>query len=87
MTGIPAMGGRDLELHMETPELLTTEEAARRLRVSASYLNKLRMNGGGPTFAKVGSRVFYQPQDLAAWVETRKTAAGPQADAAGPNVH
>lgn len=27
--------------------------------------------GTGPVFVKVGSRVFYRPQDLDAWVETR----------------
>ena len=52
--------------------LLNVTEAAERLSVSASYLNKLRVTGGGPPFVKIGARVAYDPADLAAWLETQK---------------
>jgi hypothetical protein len=57
---------------MDTPRLLSTFEAAERLSVSASYLNKLRVTGGGPPFVKIGARVAYDPADLAAWLEAQK---------------
>jgi excisionase family DNA binding protein len=63
------------------PRLLTVSEAAQRLGVSVSYLNKLRGSGGGPAFMKLGSRrVAYDPADLAAWLqECRRTSTAEQA--------
>lgn len=55
-----------------TPKLLNVNEAAERLGVSVSYLNKLRLSGGGPAFVKIGARVAYDPADLASWIEARK---------------
>jgi hypothetical protein len=52
--------------------LLNVAEAAERLNVSASYLNKLRSVGGGPPFVKIGARVAYDPADLAVWLEAQK---------------
>ena len=57
---------------MDAPKLLSTGEAAERLGVSSSYLNQLRVKGGGPAFVKMGARVAYDPSDLAAWLESQK---------------
>lgn len=57
---------------MTSPLLLTTAEAAERLGVSASYMNKLRLVGGGPAFVKMGARVAYDPADLVAWLDGQK---------------
>jgi len=53
----------------ETDErLLTTPEAAAYLRGSKSYLDKLRVYGGGPKFLRFGKRkVLYRKSDLDAW--------------------
>jgi molybdenum cofactor biosynthesis enzyme MoaA len=51
---------------------MNVDEAARHLKVSASYLNKLRLTGGGPVYAKLGAKVVYDPDDLAKWVQSRK---------------
>jgi len=68
------------------PRLLNVNEAAQRLGVSVSYLNKLRLTEEGPVFCKLGARrVAYDPADLAAWLSERKrrsTAAGSAAGAA-----
>jgi len=56
----------------ETPRLVNVVEAAERLGVSVSYLNKMRLVGRGPLFVKLGARVCYDPADLLAWVESRK---------------
>lgn len=58
-------------------ELLTTNEAASRLKLSASTLHKARLNGGGPPFVKLGYSVRYRPEDLDAWVseQVRKSTS------------
>lgn len=56
----------------DTPKLLNVNEAAERLGVSVSYLNKLRLSGGGPAFVKIGARVAYDPADLGSWIDARK---------------
>jgi hypothetical protein len=51
------------------PPLLDTAEAARRLSVSRSWLEKLRFFGrdDGPAYIKVGRVVRYRACDLDAW--------------------
>ncbi len=50
-------------------ELLTTPEAAKLLRLKATTLNKMRVEGRGPVFRKLGRKVTYLPADLRAWIE------------------
>jgi excisionase family DNA binding protein len=47
---------------------LSIPEAAQYLGLSRSYLNKLRLYGRGPVYAKLGKRVLYDRNDLEAWV-------------------
>lgn len=47
--------------------LLNTREAAYWTGLSRSSIEKLRLRGDGPPFIKLGSRVLYDPADLAAW--------------------
>jgi excisionase family DNA binding protein len=56
--------------HDEANErLLTTAEAPVYLRVSKSYLDKLRVYGGGPPFLRPGKRkVLYRKSDLDTWL-------------------
>ena len=51
--------------------LLRTTDAAKRLGVSASFLEKQRHFGGGPAYAKLGRAVVYREADLDSWVEAR----------------
>ena len=44
--------------------LLTVKEAADFLQLSASWLNKGRLSGGGPGFHKMGRCVRYSRQTL-----------------------
>lgn len=46
---------------------LTVQQAAKLLGVSSSWLNKLRLTGGGPPFFKLGRRVLYRRDDIDAW--------------------
>ena len=51
---------------------LDTRRAAVYLALSASTLNRMRLTGEGPRYAKAGRRVIYATADLDAWVEARK---------------
>ncbi|KKC32749.1 helix-turn-helix transcriptional regulator [Devosia psychrophila] len=48
-------------------QFLNVNDAAARLGVSASWLNKLRVRGGGPKFIKLGRRVIYGEVELIEW--------------------
>ncbi|MEF2548908.1 helix-turn-helix domain-containing protein [Aurantimonas sp. E1-2-R+4] len=55
--------------------MLSTNDAAEFLGMSASWLNKTRMAGNGPIYLKVGGRVRYRQNDLTTWLDsTRRTA-------------
>lgn len=52
---------------------LTTIEVADRLRISRRTLERMRVEGTGPRYIKVGpgkrSRVLYREADVLSWVE------------------
>ena len=53
-------------------DLLTPLEAATYLRVSKSYLDKLRVYGGGPKFLRPGKRkILYRKSELDVWAADR----------------
>lgn len=53
-------------------QLLTPSEAAAYLRCSKSYLDKLRVYGGGPKFLRLGKRkILYRQSELDLWTAER----------------
>jgi excisionase family DNA binding protein len=54
-----------------TGQWLTTNEAAKELRISPRTLNNARSTGTGIVieFLKIGSRVFYRKSDVDAYIE------------------
>ncbi|MDB4912581.1 MAG: hypothetical protein JWM95_225 [Gemmatimonadetes bacterium] len=50
--------------------LLDTRVAARRVGLARQTLAKMRTEGGGPPYLKLGSRVFYPADQLAAWIDS-----------------
>jgi excisionase family DNA binding protein len=54
------------------PVLMTPKEAARLLKVSASFLAKKRLTGDGPAYIKVGRSVRYTEATLVAWMHARQ---------------
>lgn len=50
---------------------LRTKDAANYLGLSKSTLEKYRIYGDGPAFAKIGKVVIYRIQDLDSWTETK----------------
>ena len=62
-------------------KVVTTAEAARVLGLSESTLAKLRLNGNGPVYCKLGRRVVYRPADLDQWLQSRTARDTSDADA------
>ena len=57
---------------MGEPRYLDTKQAAVYLGLSVKTLEKLRVTGRGPRYAKAGRRVIYDRRDLDKWVAARK---------------
>ncbi len=72
------------KLNNETQYLITIEAAA-VLRLSPKTLERMRVDGSGPTFLKAGpglrSRVLYRRSDLVEWLESFAYASTSEIDA------
>ena len=66
---------------IDPPKVVAAVEAARLVGLSASTLAKLRLNGNGPAYCKLGRRVLYRPADLETWLQSRITRDTSDADA------
>jgi hypothetical protein len=66
---------------VDPPKVVTASEAARLVGLSISTLAKLRLNGNGPPYCKLGRRVLYRPTDLEEWLQSRVTRDTSDADA------
>jgi hypothetical protein len=64
-------------------EYLTEAETAKRTKLGAGYLKKLRHVGGGPPFIKVagGRRVLYDGADVDDWLSKSKVRSTSEASA------
>ncbi len=58
-------------LKHDQAEYVDVEKAARILGVSASFLNKLRVYGGGPRFVRLGHAVRYNANSLREWAKSQ----------------
>jgi excisionase family DNA binding protein len=65
----------------EVSIVLTAGEAARVVGLSKSTLAKLRLNGNGPIYCKLGRRVVYRQEDLEQWLQSRTARDTSDADA------
>jgi predicted DNA-binding transcriptional regulator AlpA len=68
-------------MHSNSKFSVPAREAARLVGLSESTLAKLRLNGNGPTYCKLGRRVVYRPADLEEWLQSRTTKDTSDADA------
>jgi len=53
--------------------LLTTSEAAQYVRLGKPTLERFRLSGDGPLYAKLGGAVRYRQADLDQWISSRLT--------------
>jgi predicted DNA-binding transcriptional regulator AlpA len=74
-TELVALDGSGLQ------SLLNVCEVAALLRCSASSLNKWRLDGSGPMFVRVGSRVRYRRADVIGWVNAQTRSSTSQSAA------
>ena len=56
----------------QNSRLLSAKQAAEFLGLSTAYLAKLRSDGGGPIFIKIGAAVRYTPDDLATFIAAHR---------------
>lgn len=61
--------GKGQEMAKAITDRLAGGSAADYLGLSVSTLEKMRHEGRGPRYLKLGGRVFYQVQDLDAYIE------------------
>lgn len=61
------------KFEIENPgsEIFTTREAAAYTRIAMTTLERFRLTGEGPVFAKLGGAVRYRKRDLDGWIESR----------------
>ena len=52
---------------MSNTNYLSVRDAAAKLSIGVSTLNKLRIYGGGPVFNRIGRRVVYSSDILNEW--------------------
>ena len=53
------------------PDVMRPTQAAQYLSLSPQRLARLRLEGGGPPFCKVGRSVLYVTVDLQNWLHSR----------------
>ena len=57
-----------------TKEVLTSEETARYMGISKSYLYKLTMRGEIPHYKPMGKICFFNRQEVEAWLQSNRVA-------------
>lgn len=65
-------------------KLLTPDETAELLNTPIANLSAWRYNGTGPAFIRVGRQIRYRPDDLEAWLESRRVDPMNYGDAEHP---
>ena len=54
---------------------LNVSQAAEFLGLSVAFLNRLRSEGGGPLYSRLGTRCLYDVSDLEDWFASRKRSS------------
>lgn len=57
-----------------TKEVLTSDEAAKYMGISKSYLYKLTMTGQVPHYKPMGKMCYFNRQELEQWLQSNKVA-------------
>lgn len=65
---------------------LTTSEAAHRLALSPRTLEAWRLNGGGPSYCKLGRAVRYAVEDLKAFAAAREQGSTSMSASPSPRL-
>ena len=57
---------------MTNLSILNADDASQKLGISKSTLAKMRLDGTGPAYSKLGRRVVYRAEDLEDWVKANR---------------
>ena len=57
------------------PELLTEKQVCKLTNLSRAMVQRLRSDGGGPEYVKIGKSVRYPVNALSAWIDSRRVTA------------
>ena len=69
-------------VHLPTAnDVLTQDQLAARLHLSVRTLERMRQEGSGPRFSKLGKKILYRWADVEAWLADRSYSS--TADAKG----
>jgi predicted DNA-binding transcriptional regulator AlpA len=60
---------------------MTEHDVARLTRMSVASVRRWRLLQQGPRYVKIGAAVRYKPEDISAWLESRPSGGGHQAEA------
>jgi predicted DNA-binding transcriptional regulator AlpA len=66
------VGESEANMSNQVEKYFDTPAAAQYVRLSVSTMEKLRVFGGGPPFAKLGRRVVYSAAALDDWLRARQ---------------
>ena len=53
---------------------LTPKEVVKEYGIGLSTWAKLRLQGGGPVYSKLGEKVLYNRADIEAWLKSKRVA-------------
>jgi len=53
-------------------QLLTPKQAAKHYGFGVSTLAKMRLQGGGPAYYKIGAKVLYDGDEIDAWLLSKR---------------
>jgi predicted DNA-binding transcriptional regulator AlpA len=67
-------------VHNAIETLLNERDVARITGLSVASVRRWRLLRQGPKYLKIGAAVRYRPEDVAAWLETRPSGGGQQAE-------
>ena len=67
-------------VHNAIETLLNEHDVARITGLSVASVRRWRLLRQGPKYLKIGAAVRYRPEDVAAWLETRPSGGGQQAE-------
>ncbi len=66
--------------HSTLGTLLNEHDVARITGLSVASVRRWRLLRQGPKYLKIGAAVRYKPEDVSAWLESRPSGGGHQAE-------
>lgn len=58
--------------------MLRQKDVAEMLEMTESWLEQMRLRGGGPLFCKFGKSVRYKSEDIYAWIDMQRRCSTSQ---------